>query len=182
MAGRRLPDGPLHAASQRLHELERDRSRIRLDAGRGRRVGRDGPPGIWRVHQDWWRCRWDPLRLADVLKVEVCGFEDHESEAWWPLDITDRKLLPTRKPNRLGVRIGRRRFYSDQFPTEKGDAFGLGHCGRAVGTFSVSLNQFKPVDPRLPPSPQGRGRGPGALRIVRAALTSASSQRPQSVL
>ena len=69
--------------------------------------------------QDLWRCRWDPLRLADVLKVEVCGFEDHESEAWWPLDITDRKLLlPSRKPNRLGVRIGRRRFYSDQFPTE----------------------------------------------------------------
>lgn len=73
---------------------------------------------------DLWRCRWDPMRLANALKVEVTGFKDHETERWWPLDLSDPKLrLPSRKANRLGVRIGRRRFYSDRHPTEIPDRF-----------------------------------------------------------
>ena len=70
---------------------------------------------------DMWRCRHDPLRLADVLKAETTSFADAETERWHPLDIRqpERLLVRSRKPNRLGVRIGRRRFHSDRFARER---------------------------------------------------------------
>ncbi|MBA4033800.1 MAG: hypothetical protein C0480_04225 [Bradyrhizobium sp.] len=41
---------------------------------------------------------------------------------WRPLDISNPKelLLPSRKANRLGVRIGRRRFHSEHRPGSSG--------------------------------------------------------------
>jgi hypothetical protein len=77
---------------------------------------------------DMWRCRQDPLRLADVLKVETTSFGDAETERWRPLDIRrpERLLIRSRKPNRLGVRIGRRRFHSNRF--ERPDRWGSHYC------------------------------------------------------
>lgn len=84
---------------------------------------------------DKWRCRHDPLRLRDVLKVETTSyaqvgaylFEGARSE-WQPLDISrpERLLIRSRKANRLGVRIGGRRFHSDRF--EYADRRGSYYC------------------------------------------------------
>jgi hypothetical protein len=84
---------------------------------------------------DLWRCRHDPVRLRDVLKVETTSYAqvgaylfDGASSQWQPLDISrpERLLIHSRKPNRLGVRIGGRRFHSVRF--EYSDRRGSYYC------------------------------------------------------
>lgn len=62
-----------------------------------------------------WRLRRDPLQLRDVIKIEATSYDSHETERWWPLDLADLKVLRTSDPDRLGIRVGRRkRFYSER--------------------------------------------------------------------
>jgi len=69
--------------------------------------------------QKRWRLRHDPIPLSRVLKVETTSYDDAETGRWWPLDIRAcRKggrgdvLLRPNDPERKGVRVAGRRFYS----------------------------------------------------------------------
>jgi hypothetical protein len=71
------------------------------------------------VDHDAWQLRRDPLPLADVIKVETTSYTDRETEIWWPLDIRDPTiLLPHHRSDVLGVRIGRRQFFSVRTVTD----------------------------------------------------------------
>jgi hypothetical protein len=60
-----------------------------------------------------WRLRRDPMPLADVVRVDTTSYADRETEIWWSLDIHDPTiLLPHHRTDVLGVRIGRRQFFS----------------------------------------------------------------------
>jgi hypothetical protein len=64
-----------------------------------KRFGEDG--------QAQWRLRRDPLRLADVVKVEAKA----HGRAWKPIDLDPGRIVRTGDPDHLGYRLGARKTF-----------------------------------------------------------------------
>ena len=60
------------------------------------------------VSHDQWCCRADPLRLTDVLKVEVRAY----AGSWQPIELDPGQVVRFRKyPNYMGYRLDRRKTF-----------------------------------------------------------------------
>ena len=79
----------------------------RLEADDRRRIGEDG-------HAQW-RCRYEPLPLANVLKAEVKTFAGR----WRPLDLDPGRVVRTEDPLRMGYRLGRKVLFSERINPKK---------------------------------------------------------------